>query len=383
MKKTLSWTRVLAALVLFALLLAAGALPKIRRAQALESGLAADSAGGLAVRVIAASRAPAAIPLTLSGNVEALHSAEIYARTNGYVRSWRADLGSRVKAGELLADIETPDLDRELDQARAGRDRARSALALAQRNYDRWQGLADERAVSKVDVDERRTAFEDATGALRAAEANVRRLATLQGFARLVAPFSGVITARSLDVGTLVAPGTAPGGRGLYTVTEVDTVRLLVEVPQAAVPDIGPGLLADVSVRELGSRVFQGSVRRTANALNPASRTQRVEVWVPNPEGVLLPGMYAEVRFRLIRKAPPIVVPASTIVVRTEGPQVVVLGKDSLVHFRPVTLGRDYGGQVEIVSGAAEGDRLVVSPSDDVLDGARAHAMANPEVRER
>ena len=375
--------RPLGALALLGLLIAGGTVPKVRRANALESGLAADSAAGLAVRVIAARRAPADIPLALSGTVEALHSAEIYARTNGYVRRWHADLGSRVKAGDVLADIETPDLDRELDQARADRDRQRSALSLAQRNLVRWEALASENAVSKLEVDERRTAFEDATGALAAAEANARRLGTLQGFARLVSPFSGIITARNLDVGTLVAPGTAPGGHGLYTVTQIDTVRVMVDIPQAAVSDVRLGLSADVAVRELGSRVFKGKVSRTANALDPASRTQRVEVWVPNSEGTLLPGMYGEVRFQLTRRTPPVVVPASTIVVRTEGAQVAVLGPDGAVHYKTVTLGRDYGPQVEILNGVSEGDQLVLSPSDEVLDGSRAHAVANPEDTER
>jgi RND family efflux transporter MFP subunit len=288
-----------------------------------------------------------------------------------------------VRAGDVLADVETPDLDRQLDQAKADRDRARSALALARRNLERWEPLAADNAVSKVEVDERRTTVEDATGALAAAEANVHRLATLQGFARLVAPFTGVITARNLDVGTLVTPGTTPGGRGLYSIAQIDTVRLLVDVPQGAVTDVHTGVPADVSIRELGARAFQGKVSRTADALDPASRTQRVEVWVPNPDGALRPGMYAEVRFQLTRSRPPVVVPASVIVVHSEGPQVALLGPDGAVHFKPVTLGRDYGGQVEIVSGVAEGDRLVLSPSDDVLDGSRAHAAANPEDAER
>ncbi len=376
-------TSLLGGVALFGVLLALGTLPKLRRAHALGSGLAADSAAGLAVRVVAARRASTAVPVALSGTVQALHAAEIYARSNGYVSRWRADLGSGVKAGDVLADVETPDLDRQLDQAKADRDRARSALALARRNLERWEPLAADNAVSKVEVDERRTAFEDATSALAAAEANVHRLATLQGFARLVAPFTGVITARNLDVGTLVTPGTTPGGRGLYSIAQMDTVRLLVDVPQGAVTNVHTGVPAEVSIRELGARAFQGKVSRTADALDPASRTQRVEVWVPNPDGALLPGMYAEVRFQLTRSQPPVVVPASVIVVRSEGPQVALLGPDSAVHFKPVTLGRDYGGQVEIVSGVAEGDRLVLSPSDDVLDGSRAHAVANPEDAER
>jgi RND family efflux transporter MFP subunit len=156
-----------------------------------------------------------------------------------------------------------------------------------------------------------------------------------------------------------------------------------VDIPQTAVPDVRLGLSADVAVRELGSRVFKGKVSRTANALDPASRTQRVEVWVPNVEGTLLPGMYGEVRFQLTRRTPPVVVPASTIVVRTEGAQVAVLGPAGAVHYKTVTLGRDYGPQVEILNGVSEGDQLVLSPSDDVLDGSRAHAAANPEDKER
>jgi RND family efflux transporter MFP subunit len=202
-----------------------------------------------------------------------------------------------------------------------------------------------------------------------AAVQNVRRLTSLKGFAQIVAPFSGVITARNLDIGTLVSPGAGTGARGLYSLAQIDTVRLFVSVPQGSVTSVAPGQSAEVGVAEVGPRSFRGIVTRTANALDPVSRTLRVEIRVPNPDGALLPGMYAEVRFELKRDNPPLVVPASTIVVRADGPQVGVV-EGRRVHFRPVTLGRDYGSEVEVLSGVPDSAELVLNPSDDIIDGA-------------
>jgi membrane fusion protein, multidrug efflux system len=371
------WAQLLGGGGLVLTLVLAGAIPRLHRAQALESAMAADSAAGVGVRVARVKRSETATSLSLTGSVSALHEAELYARSNGYVRRWRADLGARVRRGDLLAEIETPELDHELDEARADLARERSGLALTKRNLVRWRSLAQENAVSKQELDERQAGFEDASARVDAASQNVRRLTALKGFAQIVAPFSGVITARNLDIGTLVAPGAGAGARGLYSLAQIDTVRLFVSVPQASVTSVAPGQPADVGVAEVGPRAFRGIVTRTANALDPVSRTLRVEIRVPNPDGALLPGMYAEVRFELKRANPPLVVPASTIVVRADGPQVgVVEGRQ--VHFRPVTLGRDYGSEVELLSGVPDSAELVLNPSDDIIEGAHVRVARLP-----
>lgn len=371
------WVQVLGLMGLVATLVFAGAIPRLRRAQALESALVADSTAGVGVRVARVKRSESTTSLALTGTVDALHEAEVYARSNGYVRNWRADIGARVQRGDRLAEIETPELDHELDQARADLVRERTGLALAKRNFDRWQSLASENAVSKQELDERQAAFEDAKARVNSADANVRRLTSLKSFAQIVAPFTGVITARNLDIGTLVAPGNGAGARGLYSLAQIDTVRLIISVPQASVTSVAPGQRAEVAVAELGSRAFTGVVTRTANALDPVSRTLRVEVRVANPAGALLPGMYAEVRFELKRANPPLVVPASTIVVRADGPQVGVID-GSTVHFRTVTLGRDYGSEVELLGGVPDSAELVLNPSDDVIEGAHVRVVAPP-----
>ena len=372
-----SWVQILGVMGLVATLVVAGAIPRLRRAQALESSLVADSTAGVGVRIARVKRSGGTTSLALTGTVDALHTAEVYARSNGYVRRWLVDIGGRVRRGDQLAEIETPELDHELDQGRADLVRERSDLSLARRNLDRWQSLAAENAVSKQEVDQRQADFDDATARVNSAEANVRRLASLKGFAQIIAPFTGVITARNLDIGSLVAPGSAPGSRGLYSLAQIDTVRLMISVPQASVTSVRPGQSADVTVAELGSRGFTGVVTRTANALDPVTRTLPVEVRVANPDGALLPGMYAEVRFELTRANPPLVVPASTVVVRADGPQVGVI-EGSTVHFRTVTLGRDYGSEIELLGGVPDSAELVLNPSDDVIEGAHVRVVATP-----
>ena len=370
------------AAVIIVVLVVAGAVPRVRRAHALDLSSREDSLAGVRVTVALAHRANASGDLALTGTVEALHETNVYARSSGYVQKWNADIGARVKANQVLATVETPDVDRQYDQAQADLMRARTAETLAKRNLDRWQRLERDSAVSAQELDEHQSAYDDAAANVNAARANVGRYASLKGYATITAPFAGVVTARNIDVGMLVAPATTPGTRGLFTIAQTDTVRVMASVPQAQVPSIRIGQEADIVVPDI-NRTVKGTVARTSNALNATARTMTVEVDAVNKDGVLLPGMFGEVHFHLAGGTPPVRVPAGALVFRPEGTQVAMVGPGDIVHFVKVTLGRDYGSEVEVVSNVPDGARLILNPSDDVVDGLKVHVISNAENKDK
>ncbi|MEO8336344.1 MAG: efflux RND transporter periplasmic adaptor subunit [bacterium] len=370
------------AAVVIVVLVVAGAVPRVRRAHALDRLAREDSLAGVRVTVALAHRATAAGDLALTGTVQALHETNVYARSNGYVRKWTADIGSKVRANQLLAVIETPDVDRQYDQAEADLTRARSTQALAKRNLDRWQRLEQDSAVSAQELDEHQSAYDDASANVSAARANVGRYASLKGYANVEAPFAGVVTARNIDVGMLVAPATTPGTRGLFTIAQTDTVRIMVSVPQAQVSAITIGQQADIVLPD-GGRTVKGTVMRTSSSLDAAARTLTVEVDAPNKDNALLPGMFGEVHFHLSGGTPPVRVPSGALVFRPEGTQVAMVGPDDIVHFIKVTLGRDYGADVEVLADVPEGARLILNPSDDVVDGLKVHIIGNVESKDK
>jgi RND family efflux transporter MFP subunit len=355
-----------------------GLVPRLGRARALKNELAA--AGPSPVIVVIAAAAGSADPLLLPGTVQALHQTPIYARTNGYVRRWTADIGTRVRAGQVLAELETPDLDHELDQAKANLAQSRAGQALARTTFARWRTLQADSAVSPQELDERKGAADGADAAVTAAEANVRRLESLQGFGRVVAPFTGTITARRVDVGQLVTGGSNPDA-SLFTISETDTMRIYVDVPQSYVSMITPGDSAHVFVQDLSATPFPGRIARSAGALDPGSRTMRVEVQVPNKDGRLLPGLYAQVSLGVKRAVVSVRLPASTVVAPASGPEVVIVGADSIVHRRKVQLGRDYGATIDVQAGVNPGDRLVVNPTDDLTEGLKVAPTIKKDER--
>jgi RND family efflux transporter MFP subunit len=357
-----------------------GGLPRIARARRLAAAASARSASAVGVLVATVHRAAASSDLALPGTVEALHEASVYAQTAGYVKRWTVDMGAHVKSGQVMAQISTPEVDQQLEAARATLARAQATLLLNRTNLVRWKDLVRDSAVSKLELDEHQAAFDDANAAVMADEADVRRLSALQQFSYIVAPFSGVVTSRSLDVGQYVSaasagPATSGIGRGLYTLAQIDTVRLLVNVPQSVSSAIVVGQHAAVSVAERPGRTFTGTVSRTSEALDPASRTLLVEVRILNTDGALVPGLYADVHFQVDRSAAPLLVTANALVTRSDGPQVVEVRADSTAHFAPIRLGRDYGSEVELTDGVTEGATVVVNPSDDVIEGARLRVV--------
>jgi RND family efflux transporter MFP subunit len=374
-------TALVAAVLGGVVLLAVGTVPRVLRHRAIVAEAGATTTAVPVVTVAEAYLGAASGELSLPATVQGLHETGLYPRSNGYVRRWLADMGAQVRAGQTLAEIEMPELDQELSQARANLTQVEATLALTRSTLERWKDLVKEDAATRQELDEKQAAFNAAQASAGAARANVERLTALRRFGSVEAPFSGVITARNVDVGALVSAG-ATGGRPLFTLAQVDTVRVLTSVPQSAAPSVRVGQTADVTVQELGSAAFRGRVTRTAQALDPTTRTLLTEIQVENRDRRLLPGMFAQAKLTLDRATPPLLVPANTLMMRGDGPQVAVVA-GGRVRIARVTLGRDYGTEVEVTGGLTPGATLVVNPGDEVTEGAVVRvAPPAPKPRE-
>jgi RND family efflux transporter MFP subunit len=366
--------------VLFAALIVIGVIPRLRDARELHAE-SASVHGTVEVSVITVKRASPNSDIVLPGSIEALHESPIYARTTGYVASWKTDIGAHVRTGQLMAQIQSPEIDQQSDQAKADLGQLRANLNLSKRTADRWVLLAKDSVVTPQEVDEKQAAYDAAVANLASGEANFQRLVALQRFERVTAPFSGVVTSRGVDIGNLVTAGAPLGGTGtasarpLFTVAGTDTVRVYVNVPQSAMSLVQAGAQADVLVRELPGGVFHGRVARNARALDAASRTLLTEVQIPNPNGVLLPGMYVQVRFAITNATPPLVIPANTLVIRADGPQVALVRPNHTAHYQKVELGRDFGDQVEVAAGLDDDAQLVVNPTDEIREGVEVRVL--------
>jgi RND family efflux transporter MFP subunit len=321
------------------------------------------------VEVVHPSSEPPQSELQLPSTLQAYIEAPIYARTTGYLRRWYKDIGSKVNKGELLADIETPEVDQELLQSRAARDQSAAQLKLAQSSAKRWENLQKMDAVSQQETDERSSSYIQGEANLNAAEANVRRLEQLESFKHIYAPFSGVITTRNTDVGSLVNAGNGGPSQQLFVIAQIDPIRVYVNVPEVDSPSIHKGVKVDIEIPALVGKHFTGSVVRTADAIDPATRTLNTEIDVPNPQGRLLPGSYAQVHLALNQQVQRLTVPSNALLFRAEGPRAAVVGAGSKVQLRPVSIGRDFGNTVEIISGLEQTDAVVVSPSDSLENG--------------
>jgi RND family efflux transporter MFP subunit len=325
------------------------------------------------------------VELPLPGAVEAFQQASIYARTSGYVKRWLVDIGDLVRADDLLAELDTPEVDKQLSQAKATAEQAKAALAIAQAAADRWNAMVKAHAVSQEEADEKNATLNEARASLDADQANVGQLTAMENFKRIVAPFTGTITYRNIEVGNLISAGTNSSSTGtteLYRIAQTDPLRVYVDVPEANTRSIQPGVVADLHVAAYPDRIFHGEVVRNAGALDVNSRTLRTEIRVANPDGALLPGAFAEVRLELVDSAPAILIPANTLIVNSSGPQVALVesidGQDK-IHFLPVKIGRDFGVEVEILQDVKDGDRLVTNPPADLSEGAVVTAKALPK----
>jgi RND family efflux transporter MFP subunit len=316
--------------------------------------------------------------IILPGNTQAFTDAPIFARTNGYVKSWYFDIGARVKKGQLLAVIETPEVDQQLQQARADLQTAQANLRQAEITADRWQALWKTNSVSKQETDVAVSAFQAMKATVDANTSNVRRLEELQGFQKVYAPFDGVITARNTDIGALINSGasTTPG-QEIFHLAAINTLRVFVAVPQLYSQAVRPGATASLTLDEFPGKIFSGTIARNSNSIDLASRTLLVEVDVDNRNGTLLPGAYVRVHLKLPESVTSVTIPANTLLFRSEGLRVGVVrnGKAELV---PVTIGRDYGSSVEIVSGLQATDAVIVNPSDSLTSGTTVRVNTPP-----
>jgi len=387
-------------------LLLIGFLPRRERLRALVAASEKEEHSLQVVNTARVRRGTSASELALPGNIQAITDAPIYTRADGYVLKRYVDIGDRVAAGQVLAEIEVPDLDQQVHQARANLLQARSALAqaeanlvrakstehLAQLTVERWKVLVARGVLARQDGDQKEADYEVAVAdrkaqeanvsaaqsSVSAAEANLGRLLDLQGFEKITAPFAGLITARNFDVGALVASGGV-SGHELFHMAQIGVVRIFVDVPQSYAPFIRRGLAAVVTVQQLPARSFAGKVARTSQSLDPSTRTLLTEVDVPNQASLLLPGMYARVSLRTVSAEPPLLVPGDALVTRANGTRVAVVAEDGSVHFQKVSVGRDYGTETEVLSGLEGGELVIINPTDDVREGARVKPAAGRE----
>jgi membrane fusion protein, multidrug efflux system len=365
--------------VVFAILLLAGAITVLLRlshdrALAKETELET-------IPTVAVVRPLAENPneeLVLPGSLLAYVESPIYARTNGYLIQWYRDIGSRVKKGELLAKIDTPEVDQELDQARASQQQAAAQLEIARITAQRWENLRKTDAVSAQEADQYASSYQQAKANLAAAEANVRRLEQLEGFKEVYAPFTGVLTRRNVDPGALINAGAQAAGRELFDMARIDTLRVFTSVPQAYAPFIKVGGNTTITLQELPGQKFPAKIARTAEAIDPATRTLLTEVDVPNPDGRLLPGSLGEVHFAVGSNVDRVTVPVNAMLFRAQGAQVAVVGPTNKIELRHLSIGRDYGTSLEVLGGLSTQDQIVVNPPDSLEDGEQVNVAQAP-----
>ena len=315
--------------------------------------------------------------LVLPGTVEAYVQASLYARTSGYLQAWYVDIGSRVHKGQLLARIETPEVDRQLAQSRADLATAQANLALARITNDRWRVLLATKSVSKQDADEKAGDFAAKLTTVESARQNVARLEDLESFKRVVAPFDGIVTARNTDVGALINAGQAAGTE-LFRVADTHRLRIYAEVPEAYAKVTKDGLEAQLHFEEWPDKVFTAKATRTSSALDPAARTLQVEIILDNHDDELLPGSYAEVHFKLPSSTQTLRLPADTVLFRASGLQVATIGRDHKVKLKDIKQGRDFGKTIEVLSGLDPGDEVIVNPPDSIFDGIAVRKAQKP-----
>ena len=356
--------------------LAVGGLPRLAARDKLAQQTASLSKP--TVSVTTPMRASAQQLLMLPSDIQAYQRAGIYARTSGYLKAWYADIGTHVHSGQLLAEIEAPEVDAQLEQARSDAAMASANYQIAKVTADRWADLLAKNAVSKQSAQENMSIMKAKQATLAAALANVRRLEQLQSYEKVYAPFDGVITARNVDVGALIDAGNTGQPAALFELAETDRLRIFANVPQDDASYVAPGTKAQLSLSQFPGRTFAGSVVRTSGAIDPRTRTLRVEVDLDNPDGTLLPGAFAQLSLALTHTDPGLSLPANVLLFRPHGVQVAVVDAHDVVSLRTITLGRDFGTRVEIRSGLQGNERVVVNPSDAISAGQAVRINPHP-----
>jgi RND family efflux transporter MFP subunit len=366
------------ALLVVGLLVASGIIPRLKARKALAaetSQLAAPT-----VTVVQAKRGAPTQEILLPGNIQAFVDAPIYARTNGYLKRWYFDIGSHVKQGQLLAEIESPEVDQQLSQAQADLGTAMANLHLSQITADRLSDLIKQDAVSQQETDNAVSDLASRNTAVKSAQANVDRLKQLVSFENVYAPFDGVVTARNTDIGQLIDSGSSGGqARSLFQVAAINRLRVFISVPQIYSQAAVPGLKSDLTFTEFPGRRFQGTVARTSRSIDPMARTLNVEVDVDNSKGELFPGAYTEVHLKLKDGIPTMTIPVSALLFRQEGLRIAVAKSDNTAELVPVTLGRDFGDYAEITTGLTGQERIISNPPDSIIDGEQLNVRTEKQ----
>lgn len=383
------WLAVLAVLAVIAVIVIVGVRSRSRAAGQLKKDT--DTLAAPTVSVIHAERSAPQQEIVLPGNVQAFSDAPIYARTNGYLKHWYVDIGAHAKKGQLLAEIDTPEVDQQLQQARADLTTAEANHRIAEITAKRYQDLLNTESVAKQDVDNAVANMQATQAQVQSAQENVKRLEDLQSFEKIYAPFDGVITARNIDVGDLINAGSGSPAQELFHISSTNVLRVYVSVPQIYSAATRPGIKAYLTLPEFPNRKFPGTLVRTANAITQASRTLLIEVDVNNSSGTLLPGAYAEVHIGLPGKASTYLVPIATLIFRSQGNQLATVDDGKHARLISVTLGRDFGTRVEVVAGITDQDSIIVNPPDSLVDGEEvrvaktgtgAQANGSPEAQQ-
>lgn len=374
----------------------AGILPRMHARAALRTQT--DSLAVPTVSIVAAQSGEPMQEIVLPGTIQAYQDAPIYARTNGYVKSWSHDIGSHVRKGELLAVIATPELDRQVDQARASLVTAQANLRLSHVTAQRYEGLRGTEAVSQQSIDTATDNEKAQQATVAVAQQNLNQMLQMQSFERVYAPFDGIVTARNTDVGQLVDAGSNGGtgspsmlnagstaGNGsapqeLFRVSNIRVVRIFINVPGVYVPQAHPGVETDIDVPGYPGRIFKGKIVRTASALDLNTRTLPVEVDIDNRDGALLPGSYAQVHLKLPMKHPALIIPVSALMFRSEGLRVITLDAGNHAHLQPISVGRDWGTRIEVLTGLSQNERIVDSPPDSILEGEKVNVISSAQT---
>ncbi|MEI9864615.1 MAG: efflux RND transporter periplasmic adaptor subunit [Limisphaerales bacterium] len=351
-------------ILLVLILLVAGLVPRwIARHKLLAENQAGSA---IVVNVVSPTASKPDLGTPLPAEVEAFIQASIHARASGYLKNWYVDIGTHVTNNQMLAEIDTPEVDQQLAQAKAELDQANANLGLAKISADRWTDLLKSSSVSEQETAEKTADYTLKQANVAAAQANVRRLEETKKFSRVVAPFDGTVTARNTDIGQLI---NATGGVELFRLAQTDPLRVYVRAPQSLIYAIAVGQTAELTFQELPGRTFTATVTRTAGAVDPASRTLQVELQVPNPKGEILAGSYAQVRFNEATDVRILTLTDNALIFRAEGMQVALVDSNNTVHIRSIKLGRDFGNTVQVLSGLELNDRIIINPPDSIADG--------------
>ena len=369
------WVVAVVAFLIVAAVVISGIVPRVRARATLR-----NETNHLAVPTVIVAKPKGSTPgqeVILPANVQAFRDAPIYARTNGYLKRWYADIGAHVKAGQLLAEIETPEVDQQLHQARADVSTAEANTHLSEITSSRYEGLLKSDSVSQQDVDNAKGDYAAKRAILQSSQANLKRLEELQSFEKIMAPFDGVITARNTDIGQLINSGSSTGPKSeLFHIAAPGVLRVYVNVPEVYSRSTKPGLKADLILAEYPGRRFEGTLVRTADAIDQSTRTLLVEIQVNNPTGELLTGSYTEVHLKLPGDISTFTIPVNTLLFRSEGLRVAVV-KDGKANLVPVTLGRDFGSEVEVLTGLNGDEQLIVNPPDSIVSGQQVRIAQN------